>query len=89
MQIGASLDLHVTTFTLSIIVIIRLTLQPYPNPTDPNPKAVGKLQACRDAGFCGLLVLQKVKCANPNTITKHNLIIKIIKWLLLDYGNSD
>jgi len=25
---GASLDLHVTTLTL--------TLQPYPNPTDPN-----------------------------------------------------
>jgi len=28
--------------------------------------------ACGDAGFCGLLVWQKVKCANPNTIANPN-----------------
>jgi len=36
---GASLDLHVTMLTVSLILTLRLTLnlQPYPNPTDPNP----------------------------------------------------
>jgi len=29
---------------------------------------MGKMPACGYAGFCGLLVWQKVKCANPNTI---------------------
>jgi len=40
---GASLDLHVTTLTLSLILTLtaRLTqtLQPYPNPNNPtNPE---------------------------------------------------
>jgi len=44
---GASLYLHVTALTLSLILTLRqtLTLPPYPmskptnpNPTDPNPK---------------------------------------------------
>ena len=33
-QLGGSLNLHVTTLTLSLIV--TLTLQSYPNPTYPN-----------------------------------------------------
>jgi len=38
MPINTTIDLHVTTFILSLILTVRLTLtlQPYPDPTNPN-----------------------------------------------------
>jgi len=38
----------------------------------PYREAMGKMRACGDVGFCGLLVWQKVECANLYTITNPN-----------------
>jgi len=38
----------------------------------PMSRAMGKMRACGDAGFRGLLEWQKVKCANPNTVANPN-----------------
>ena len=33
---------------------------------------MGKMRAGGDVGFCGLLVWEKVRCANPNIIANPN-----------------
>jgi len=40
--------------------------------TTDSDEVMGKMRACREAGFCMMLVWQKVKCANPNTIANAN-----------------
>ena len=44
-------------------------LRPVSNLTQ---RVMGKMWVCRDAGFCRLLVWQKLKCANPTTIANPN-----------------
>ena len=34
---------------------------------------MGKKRVCGNVGFCRLLVWQKIKCANPNTIANPNI----------------